>query len=239
MATGKKSRATALGSDSPLNLILTGVVCLAIGLGIGYYFGRQMAEVSVPSRPAPLPQAAESGASMPVQDPAAFMQQETALKSILAKNPQDLAVLIQIGNLYYDSSRYQQAIDYYTKALEIDPKNPNVQTDLGTSYWNLNQADPAISAFQKSLAVDPTHAQSLYNLGVVYLHGKNDPDSAKKAWKTLLEKNPGYPERAKVEKQLEALSMPQAPAQPPAAPNAQGSGSMQDILERMKSKPQN
>jgi cytochrome c-type biogenesis protein CcmH/NrfG len=238
MATQKKSQAAPSRTDSPVNLLLTGVICLAVGLGIGYYFGRQFAEVSVPAQSVPSQQMPQSGPAAPLQDPAAFMQQEAALKAMLTVNPKDLNSLVQLGNLYYDSARYQQAIEYYGKAVQIDPKNPNVQTDLGTSYWNINQADPAIAAFEKSLAVDPGHAQTLYNLGVVYLHGKNDVERAKKAWQTLLAKNPGYPDRAKVEQQLAALASPQSAAPAAPAANQPGSQGVEDLLERMKSRKQ-
>ncbi len=236
MATQKKSQGASQGADSPVNLLLTGVICLAVGLGIGYYFGRQVAEVSNPVGSASSQPTSQSGPAAPLQDPAALMQQEAALKAMLASNPKDLNTLVQLGNLYYDSARFQQAIEYYQKALQIDPKNPNVQTDLGTSYWNINQADPAIAAFQKSLAVDPGHAQTLYNLGVVYLHGKNDVEAAKKAWQTLLAKNPGYPDRAKVEQQLAALAAP--PSAMPVAPaaNQPAAQGVEDLLERMKSR---
>jgi tetratricopeptide (TPR) repeat protein len=107
----------------------------------------------------------------------------------------------------------------------------------GTSYWNLGQADNAIAEFQKSMEVDPFHAQTLYNLGVVYIHGKNNPAEARKAWEKLLATNPNYPERARVQEQINAL------AAAPAMPASSGAGKkgdargVEDLLQRMKSRP--
>ncbi len=41
----------------------------------------------------------------------------------LKSNPNDFDTLDKIGNLYYDSQAYPQAIDYYEKALAVQPNN--------------------------------------------------------------------------------------------------------------------
>ncbi len=204
-------------------LILVGAVCLAIGLGIGYYFGQQATPAAAP--------VAAGQTNVPITNPAAFAQNEASLKAILAANPKDLNALIHLGDLYYDNSRFREAVDYYGRALDIDPKNPDVRTDRGTSYWNMGQADAAIDEFKKALDTDPVHAQTLYNLGVVYLNGKNDPAQARKTWETLLAKVPNYPDRAKVQEQLAALSASGGGAPSPAG---QASGSAEDLLQHMK-----
>jgi tetratricopeptide (TPR) repeat protein len=239
MANQRKQVPQSVKKEPLLNLILTGLICLGVGLGVGYYFGRQSGEALATASFAPA--AAEStlpsGAQGAVQDPALFVQNEANLKALLAADPKNLSALIRLGNLYYDHQRYQQAVDWYGKALEIDPRNPNVRTDRGTSYWNLNQPDAAIDEFNRSLEVDPGHAQTLYNLGVVYLHGKKDPQEAKKAWQRLLAANPNYPDRANVERQLAALPASVPTAVPPAGQKKPGSPSMEDLLDRMKSRP--
>ena len=212
--------------ESSAYLVIVGVVCLAIGLGIGYYFGQQ-------SSPAAAPVSAAQ-TNMPIANPAAFAQTEASLKATLAANAKDLNALVQLGNLYYDNGRFKEAIDYYGRALDIDPKNPDVRTDRGTSYWNLGQADAAITEFKKALDADPTHAQTLYNLGVVYLNGKNNAAEARKTWETLLAKNPNYPDRAKVLDQLSALSAPGGGASSTAGQGGGNAAGMEDLLQRMK-----
>jgi len=198
------------------------------GLGIGYYFGKQNAAMSA-SVSAPAPSQSASGGS--VTNPAVFMQQEAALKAAIAANPKALDTLIQLGNLYYDNQKWASAVDYYGRALEIDPRNVHVRTDRGTALWNLNQADAAIGEYRKSLEIEPNHAQTLFNMGVVFLHGKNNVEETRKAWRQLLAANPNYPDRARVEQQLAALSTP--PSGEPAQPAATSSG-VEDLLQKMK-----
>jgi len=218
---------SAKRSDQAFTLLLTGVACLALGIGVGYYFGRQSSRVEETAGPQ---------AQGTVQDPAAFMQNEASLKAMIASNSKDLNALIQLGNLYYDNNRFKDAVEWYGRALEVDPQNVGVRTDRGTSYWNLGMADSAVAEFQKSLELTPTHPQTLYNLGVVYLHGKNNPAEARKVWEKLLATNPDYPDRAKLQQELASISGSAGPA-PAAAPKGASSQSMEDLLQRLKQRP--
>jgi tetratricopeptide (TPR) repeat protein len=109
--------------------------------------------------------------------------------------------------LYYDGQAYPQAIEYYTKALEVNPKNPDVITDLGTAYWYSGNPDKAIDQFQKSLSIRPNHPGTLFNMGIVKWQGKKDPNGAVVAWEQLLKSNPGYPQKDQVQMLIERAKM--------------------------------
>lgn len=214
-------------SNSSPGVLIAGAVCLAVGLLIGFYFGK------ISSRPAVAVDPGRPVATVP--DPNTFLQTEAALKAVLNGRPTDLQTLIHLGNLYYDNNRFQEAVDYYGRALEQDPRNVPVRTDRGTCYWNLGKPDEAIADFRKSLEVDPVHAQTLFNLGVVYLHGKNDAVQAKAAWQKLLATNPGYPDRAKVQEMLASLSAePQTGPGSPSGQGQPGSAGIEELMQRMK-----
>jgi len=202
---------------APGIVVAVGAACLGIGLLTGFYFGKQ---------------SAQSATTPPVPQSSSFTEDEARLRGALLANPNDLDVLIQLGNLYYDNQKFQDAVDWYGRALEIDPKNINVRTDRGTSYWNLGRADAAIAEFRKSLELNSSHAQTLYNLGVVFLKGKNDVQEARKAWETLLATNPNYPERARVQEQL--ASLPGGTTAPARGQSKSASPGMEDLLQRMK-----
>lgn len=228
MANQKKQAPAQAATQSPLIVVLSGAIFLVIGLIVGYYFGRQAAPASAGAAPVAQAPSSASGNQSAMVDPMVLSENESRLKTSLGSNPKDLNALIQLGNLYYDSNRFGDAVDYYGRALDLDPRNVSVRTDRGTSYWSLGQADAAIAEFQKSLAVDPSHGQTLYNLGVVYLHGKNNPAEARKTWERLLATNPNYPERSKVQAQIDELR---------AATGARSEGQgVEDLLQRMKSR---
>jgi cytochrome c-type biogenesis protein CcmH/NrfG len=231
MAKERKAEVrTVVVRQSPVGVIIACACCLGIGLAVGYFYGKESGRAAIASNPAPAP---VSGAPAPD-----FLQSEMTLKSMLAANPKNLTAQIQLGNLYYDSGRFAEAVDAYGRALEIDPNNPDVRTDRGTSYWNMGQADAALAEFRKSLEIAPTHAQTLYNMGVVYLNGKNDPAQARAAWEKLLASNPNYPDRAKLQEQIAALGAPPASAQGSAAQGGNtASPSLDDLVNRLKKKP--
>ena len=59
----------------------------------------------------------------------------------LSRQPNDAELLAKIGNIYYDTQQFQEAINYYDRALKVDPKNANVRTDRGTAFYYLGDAD--------------------------------------------------------------------------------------------------
>jgi len=111
-------------------------------------------------------------------------------KSILEKDPSNLQALISLGDAYFDTDRYQEAIDVYSKALAIDPKNPDVRTDMGIMYRKSGQFDKAIQAFRQAAQDQPMHINSRFNLGVALKYDKNDFPNAIQAWEEFLKLEP-------------------------------------------------
>lgn len=190
---------------SSLQAYSLAVVCLIVGLAMGYLF-RGSASVTA--------DAGSTAASSPPQGmPSGMGQQQVTPEQLkhmadkqaepllarLRTTPDDPALLAQIGNIYYDTQSYRDAIQYYDQSLKIDPRNADVRTDLGTSYFYLGDADRAIQEFQIALQKDSKHAQTMFNLGMVQWQGKGDVKAAVASWERLLNTVPDYPERAKVE----------------------------------------
>ena len=93
----------------------------------------------------------------------------------------------QLGNLYFDAERYDDAIKWYTEAQALLPNDVNVSTDLGVCYYYTNQPDKALAQFDRSLKLDPNHAKTLLNVGIVRAFGKQDLDGATQAWQKVIE----------------------------------------------------
>jgi cytochrome c-type biogenesis protein CcmH/NrfG len=229
MAKERKTEVrTVVVRQSPVVVIIACACCLGVGLAVGYFYGKESGNAAV----------ADSPVQVPTSGAPALLQNEMTLKSILASNPRDVNAQIQLGNLYYDSGRFAEAVEAYGRALELDPNNVNVRTDRGTSYWNMGQPDAALAEFRKSLETAPTHAQTLYNMGVVYLNGKKDPAQARAAWEKLLATNPNYPDRARLQEQIAALGAAStSAADSPARGGNTASPGVEDLLNRLKKKP--
>ncbi len=63
---------------------------------------------------------------------------------------------------------YKAALDYYQKATETNPDDPDTWRGLGSCYIGLNEPDQAIEAFEQSIAAAPDNAAGYFLLALYY-----------------------------------------------------------------------
>ena len=167
------------------------VLCLAAGLGIGYVFHDSQAKT-----PAATQTHAASphgmGGHMPSLEELKQMadKQVAPLKEKLKADPNNIALLLQIGAIYHGTHQFKEASEYYGKAAQVDPKNAAIRTKLAASLFRSGDADGAIAQLNDALAFAPADANSLFNLGVIKFEARQDARGAVEAWQKLLKTNP-------------------------------------------------
>ncbi len=178
--------------------------CLLLGVLLGYLFRGSASPGVQPATLAANNQRQNAGPHpQPDADTQATLAQATApLLEAVNKDPNDYGSLVRLGDMYYDVKQFPNAIQFYERALALQPGSPDVRTDLGTAYWYSGNTDKAIAELQTSLKYKPGHAQALFNLGWVRWQGKQDPKGAAEAWQQLLKDNPNYPQRQQVEQYI-------------------------------------
>jgi len=188
-------------------------VFLVVGVLIGVLVtGKRGQEAT---RPAGAPQAG----SAPMVN---LDQHIRSLKDELAKDPQNRRAWVMLGDSYFDTNQYPEAVEAYDKALALDPNDANVLTDQGVMYRNLGWYDRAIENFRKANQVDPSHLQSVFNMWVVYRQDLQDLDGAKKAIERYLEIAPNGPAAAQLRAELQSMDgMSQLPEGHPPIPTGQ------------------
>ncbi len=112
------------------------------------------------------------------------------LEALLADDPDNLDILVSLGNAYYDINEPQKSIEYYERALAIKPDAPHVIVDCGAMYRQLGQADKAIELFRKAIEIDPQLPQAYFNLGAVLRMEQDAAVGGALAWKKYLELDP-------------------------------------------------
>ena len=183
--------------------VVFGVAGIFFGLIVGWIIGSQHATgVATPPAATAAPTAQDSRASAA---PAFDESRASQLKATADRNPSDANIRVQLGNLYFDAERYDEAMRWYEDALRVDPRNVNASTDLGIAYYYSNQPDRALAQFDKSLTIDPKHSKTLLNVGIVRAFGKQDLDGAEKAWQRVLDLAPDSPEAEVAKKGLDGL----------------------------------
>ncbi|WP_236065945.1 class I SAM-dependent methyltransferase [Prochlorococcus marinus] len=73
-----------------------------------------------------------------------------------------------LGVIYKNSERPEEAIALYKKAIEINPNDPNVHANLGNLYREHGKLDEALAFTLKSLELKPNNPDAYYNLGGIY-----------------------------------------------------------------------
>ncbi len=114
------------------------------------------------------------------------------LEREVEKNPSSPATWLELGNLYFDTNKYQDAIRAYTQYLSLNPNNPDVWTDLGVMHRRSGNPAEAISSFDKAIELNPQHEQARFNKGIVLLHDLGNRDEALQAWQELIKINPNF-----------------------------------------------
>ena len=123
-----------------------------------------------------------------------YSVQINALKKRLESNPNDVSLLVSLGNTYFDANMPLESIEAYEKSLALSPGNPNVITDLGVMYRRAGQSDVALEKFREAAAIDARHPQSRMNIGVVLLYDYEDLPGARAAFEDFLTVVPAGPQ---------------------------------------------
>jgi cytochrome c-type biogenesis protein CcmH/NrfG len=169
-------------------------ICLALGLGIGYLLRGSQSQSKSASAAPTAASAGQPGATqkMPTLDDMKHMADKKAepLLQKLKTDPNNAALLIQVGGMYEATHQFQDAAGYFDKALAIDPKNVAIRAQMASCLYYSGDVDGAIAQLERSLTYNATDPNSLFNLGVIRWNGKKDAKGAVTAWQQLLKTNP-------------------------------------------------
>jgi len=89
------------------------------------------------------PHKVETDVDTPTENPVTPQQVENF--------PQNSCDWNELGNSYTSSKNFDDAIEAYKKAIEMDPRNGQPYSNLGFTYYRLGKYEVAILLYQKSL----------------------------------------------------------------------------------------
>lgn len=191
-----------------LESLVFGIAGVSFGLIVGWVLGSQQALRSpAVSRGAAEQSTAGSAAQTSQSAPPALDENKVrALQETAEREPKNVEIRVQLGNLYYDGEQCSQAIPWYEAALKLNSKDVNVSTDLGVCYYQTSQPDKALEQFEHSLTIDPKHVKTLLNMGIVRAFGKQDLEGATKAWTQVVQLAPGSQEADLAQRGLDGIA---------------------------------
>jgi len=179
---------------------------ICFGVILGWIIGTQQARRPGPAPAAAAPGAEGQSAGNPRQAPALDEGRVQALTTIIKSDPKNADAVVQLANTYFDAEHWDDAIQWYRRAVELDAKNADASTDLGVSLYYTNKADEALAQFEHSLKIDPKHTKTLLNKGIVLAFGKQDLKAASEEWKKVVTLAPDSPEGQAARRALEGVA---------------------------------
>ncbi|HKO61138.1 MAG TPA: tetratricopeptide repeat protein, partial [Pyrinomonadaceae bacterium] len=86
-----------------------------------------------------------------------------ALEGLLVKNPKNAMLLARLGNAYRTTDP-TRSLDYYRRAVDIDPKNADYATGYSSALVQARQFPVAVAILRRVLAVEPDNYAAHANL---------------------------------------------------------------------------
>jgi tetratricopeptide (TPR) repeat protein len=73
------------------------------------------------------------------------------------------------GLVLHESERFEEAIVWFLKGIELAPNQADLHFHLGATYDKLNRFDALVAEMKKAIAIDSKHAMALNYLGYTYV----------------------------------------------------------------------
>lgn len=106
----------------------------------------------------------------PVQIPQNLLQsdmKERQLKAALEQSPENRDILFRLGSLYFESNRYNEAIEIYKRILKLKSDDVETLTDLGLALHYTRNSQEGIKYLKKATSISPYHQRAWLSLGFV------------------------------------------------------------------------
>lgn len=91
---------------------------------------------------------------------------ERGFQSVLRRQPGNIAALSNLGVIYSRTSRADEAIAVYRRALKLSPDDKAILLNLGLVYLKQEAHSRALPLFARVVAIDPQHLQARQLLAV-------------------------------------------------------------------------
>jgi predicted Zn-dependent protease len=127
-----------------------------------------------------------------------------ALESLAARDKVNPQVRTELGNLYMDHQRYDEAARWYREALVVNPSQPDVIVDLGACLVNGGKAKEGLAELEKALVLAPNHKKALFNRGIALLESGRSKEAVA-VWEDLLKHFPDDPQLQGLRAQIDRV----------------------------------
>lgn len=179
-------------------IILSGIIGLVVGLGIGFFVANTINRNSIVQQ---ISDQSNTNESFPKQTTADIKEKpqggmltevnETLEKA--KKEPDNFEAQIKAGDMYAKIQKFDTAVEFYEKAGQLKPDDYETIVKIGNTYFDSKQFEKAAKWYDQALAKNPSDINVRTDLGITFVErGKPDLDRAVKEFQTSLQTNPKH-----------------------------------------------
>jgi tetratricopeptide (TPR) repeat protein len=111
------------------------------------------------------------------------------LKALIARDPDNPTQLYNLGMVYSDEGRLDQARDLLGRAADLDPRNAHIVVAIGVAHARSGNLNAAIETLRRAIKIDPEDPFAHQNLGACLLK-QGDAESAAQHFRRSLGYSP-------------------------------------------------
>jgi cytochrome c-type biogenesis protein CcmH len=169
---------------------------------------RDLSALLNPSMTSQAPSPAAQGQTRPPGELGSVDEMIQRLVARLQRNPKDREGWRTLGWSYFSTERYDEAVDAYAKAIELNPTSAEYRSariEALVHAANGTVTADARSAIEDTLKIDPKNVRARYYLGLAKEQA-GDKAAALKDWtEVLADADPGEPLLPDLKKRVAAL----------------------------------
>ncbi len=106
-------------------------------------------------------------------------QAQEILEKIPSESPDFYSALNRLGNIHSDLGNADLAIDYYQRAISIEPTNSTAHYNLALTYSDLDRVEDARKEYEKTIQYDPNYTPAYNNLATILFDSGNKEKAIK------------------------------------------------------------
>jgi len=111
------------------------------------------------------------------------------LRKAVERGESKPAMYSAMGHILYELQRYQEAVEAYSKLVEVEPHHRTGYFKLAVCLEKLGRWDEAAANFRKALQISPGNSEAQLGLGICLLHLENS-EQALEAFDRHLSQDP-------------------------------------------------
>jgi cytochrome c-type biogenesis protein CcmH/NrfG len=131
----------------------------------------------------------DTGAAGQADDDGAADDDVARLEALRAEDPDDVAVLLDLGEAYFVAQRLDDAERIYTEALGAEPDSAAAQVGLAMIVHARGDSRAAEKALRAVLEEYPDHQDAHYWLAIVFF-SDGEIDAAREQWQSAARLDP-------------------------------------------------